>query len=233
MKLCRSRWRGVALAAASGLALAGCAAQEIPDSPRPTIIPLDTRVDDGGRINKWVRPIRVSLVGAGAAKHRAFVTQVLENLQTVSGHRIAMADGNDADTWIIFGAETQMAALARHAEIFAPLYSNEAAMAADLNNEPILDPELCLSKRGMSTEKPHEIVYAVGQVAPWLSEDGTQKCILRLLLTALGGSATTEAIVLLTVWYDSRVEPGMTVDEVKPIMREKTLQLLDHQLRAQ
>jgi hypothetical protein len=189
----------------------------------------------------------------GPTDHLDFVMRQLENLRTITGHRIEIAEGDDADAWLIFGAPTPEAALASHAELFAPLYSNEAALAADLNEEPVEKDKLCRSKWGTSTEHPHEIVYAVGQVPSELSEDRIQRCILRLLVSALGGVASesstirepeepseetgpegAEEAILLTVWYDSRVEPGMTVEEIKPIMWEKLQQLLkvDQQLRA-
>ena len=221
------RWAGAVIGLAAGFVVVSGAAEELPDTPRPTIIPLDTGAGDHGRVIKWLRPLRVSLVGEGAAVYRTFVMQILEGWQTTSGHRMAVAEGDeDTDAWIIFGAETQKEALARHTERFAPLYSNEAAMVADLKNEPVVDRELCLSKRGMSTENPHEIVYAIGQVPPYLAKDDTERCILRLLLSALGGGFTTDPNLLLTVWYDSRVKPGMTDDEVQPIRREKTLRSL-------
>lgn len=241
------RWKG-AVFAATCFVLAGCAPQEIVYTPRPAVLPLDIRGDDRGHVYKWVRPLTVSLVGTTASDYRASVNEQLETLRTITGHDLALVDGADADVWLIFGAPTPKAALASHAEIFAPLYSSEAAMTADLDDQPADDNAACRSKWGTSVQAPHEIVYAVGQVTLEFERNLTERCILRLLVTALGGAepeteplgtgevkgteeeARTEAaadILLLTVWYDRRVKPGMTVDEIKPIMAEKMQLLLE------
>ncbi|MEO3427273.1 DUF2927 domain-containing protein [Pelagibius sp. CAU 1746] len=221
----------------ASLALNGCVTEEAAESPRPAILPIDTLTDDGGRIDKWVRPVRISLAGEGAEEHRGHVAEWAAALRSVTGHPIAMAEGDNGDLWLVFGTETPKATLGRHAEVYAPLYSNEAAMAADLQDDG--EEDLCRAKRGMSTENRHEIVYAAGAIPAGLGGAQTSSCISRLLVTALGTSGTkslsnnqaprpdTSAkaatgiqIILLKVWYDKRVKPGMTVAEVQPVMNE-------------
>jgi len=72
------------------------------------------------------------------------------------------------------------------------------------------------------------------------------RCTMSLLVSALGGAepespAAGEAekaqddpssdarveVIMLTVWYDHRVKPGMTVEEIKPVMAERLHQLLE------
>jgi len=241
----RLRWKDVVVAAATCLTLANCAPQAIVYTPRPAILPLDARTDDGARVYKWVRPVTVSLTGAGAADHRASVVRQLELLETITEHRLALVEGNEADAWLVFGAPTPQAALASHAEVFAPLYSSGTAMAADLGDEPAAMDGYCRSKWATNADSPHEIVYAVGQVPSGLPEDRIERCTMSLLVSALGGaepespaageaetpqddpfSEAAEEVVLLRVWYDNRIKPGMTVEEVKPVMAERLHELL-------
>src|SRR3546814_19125134 len=105
------------------------------------------RGDGRGQGDKWVRPRTVSLVGTTASDYRASVNEQLETLRTITGHDLALVDGADADVWLIFGAPTPNAALASHAEIFAPLYSSQAALKADLGDQPAADNAACRAKR--------------------------------------------------------------------------------------
>lgn len=240
MRSFRLRWKDVFVAAATCFTLVSCAPQPIVYTPRPAILPLDTRADDGARVYKWVRPVTVSLTGEGAANHRASVVRQLELLETITRHRLALAEGNEADAWLVFGAPTPQAARVSHAEVFAPLYSSGTAMAADLDDDPAAMDGYCRSKWATNADSPHEIVYAVGQVPSALPEDRIERCIMILLVSALGGaepeppaageaetaqddppSDAAEEVVMLTVWYDNRVKPGMTVEEIKPIIAER------------
>ena len=241
----RLRWNGAVIAAATCLALAGCAAQPVPYTPRPAILPLDARTNEATRVHKWVRPVTVSLAGAGAAVQRASVARQLDLLRDITGHRFELVEGNEADVWLVFGEPTPQAALAGHAEVFAPLYGSEAAMAADLGDDPAAMDGFCRSKWATSAEAPYEIVYAAGQVPSALPADRIEKCTLNLLVSALGGaepeppaagepetaednpsSDAAQAVIMLTVWYDYRVKPGVSVGEIKPVMAERLGQLL-------
>ena len=242
----RHCWRrmGAVLASAAGWTLAGCAVQPVPYTPRPAILPLDARTNDATRVHKWVRPVTVSLTGAGAAERRASVAKQLDLLWDITGHRFELVEGNEADVWLVFGEPTPQAALAGHPEVFAPLYGSEAAMVADLGDDPVATDGLCRSKWATSAEAPYEIVYAAGQVPSELPADRIEKCTLTLLVSALGGaepdspaaeeaekveddpsSEATQAVFLLTVWYDYRVKPGVPVGEIKPIMAERLYRL--------
>ncbi len=253
MNLFRLRWKDVAVAAATCFILAGCARQPIVYTPRPAILPLDIRTEDGARVYKWIRPVTVSLTGAGATDHRAFVVAQLELLETITGHRLALVEGNEADVWLVFGAPTRQAALVSHAEVFAPLYSSATSMAADLDDDPAAMDGYCRSKWATNADTPHEIVYAVGRVPSTLPEDAIERCTMNLLISALGGaepesptpgetekaeddpgSKVRREVIMLTVWYDRRVKPGMTVEEIKPVMAQRLHQLLqaDQQLRT-
>lgn len=228
---------GPLAAVVTSLVLSGCVTNETAESPRPAILPLDTLADDGWRVDKWVRPVRISLAGEGAEAHRAHITEWAGALRDVTGHPITMAKGDDGDLWLVFGAETPKAVLKQHAEVFAPLYSDKTAMVADLADDG--EKQLCHAKQGMSAENRHEIVYAAGLVPAGLGRAETSNCISRLLVTALGTAGTTPLssdqpskrnihakvakgleIILLKVWYDERVEPGMTVAQIQPVMNE-------------
>jgi len=226
----------------AGLALTGCVTDEAAQGPRPAILPIDTLADPGERLSKWVRPIRVSLLGDGAEAQRDFVASRVAALRKLTGHQITMAESGDADLWLVFGADKLATAAGQHSEVFAPLYSGEAAMRADLEDDG--EKELCRAKQGMSAENRYEIVYAAGSVPAELGYIKEENCINRLLITALGSAGTKPLsedqpdkpenhakiasaleIILLKVWYDDRVKPGMTVAEVQPVMNEKMGQL--------
>ena len=245
MSFFRLGWKDVVVAAATCFTFASCAPQEIVYTPRPAILPLDTRTDDGARVYKWVRPVTVSLTGAGAADHRASVVRQLELLETITGHRLALVEGNEADVWLVFGEPTPQAALLSHGEVFAPLFGSEAAMAADLGDDPVATDGFCRSKWATSAEAPYEIVYAAGQVPSALPEDHIEKCTLNVLVSALGGAEpespaageaekaeddpggdAAQAVIMLAVWYDYRVKPGVSVGDIKPVMAEQLHQLL-------
>jgi hypothetical protein len=237
MSLLRAAVAGPVAAVIASLALTGCVTDEAAESPRPAILPIDALADDGWRVDKWLRPVRISLAGEGAEEHRTHIAEWAATLREVTGHPITMAEGDDGDLWLVFGAETQKVALGQHAGVYAPLYSNEVAMVADLQDDG--EDELCRAKRGMSTENRHEIVYAAGAIPAGLGGAQTSSCIGRLLVTALGTGWTKPLandqpskrnsyakvakgleIVVLKVWYDERVQPGMTVAEVQPVMNE-------------
>lgn len=194
-------------------------------------------MDDGEGVNKWLRPVRVSLVGTSTGVQRAYVAQQVNWLSAFTKHDIAMAEGLQGDILLVFGKGMPETALARHADVLAPLYSSDAAMALDLRDDK--KRELCIAKLGMSAENPQEIAYAAGLIPTELNQVEFEQCAVRQLLTALGSKISAIGpikspanpgkngnytsfleVVHLSVLYDSRVEPGMTKEEVEPIRSE-------------
>ena len=240
-------WRrmGAVLTTITCLILAGCAAEPIVYTPRPAILPLDARTTEATRVHKWVRPVTVSLTGPESVERRALVAEQLNLLRDITGHRFKLMEGNEADVWLVFGEPTPWTALANHTEVLAPLYSSQAAMAADLDDDPVATDGYCRSKWATSAEAPYEIVYAVGLVPSMLPEDRIEMCTMSLLVSALGGaepefpttgeaetaeedpnSEAFQAVIMLTVWYDDRVKPGVSVGKIKSVMAEKLGRLL-------
>jgi hypothetical protein len=243
MRSFRGALAGPLAAVVASLALTGCVTDEAVESPRPAILPIDGRVYEGLKVEKWLRPVRVSVTGESTAAQRDYVAQQVNWLSAVTNHDLAMGHGPRGDIQLVFGKEMPETALAQHADVFAPLYSSDAAMTQDLrsNNKRAL----CIAKLGMSAENPHEIVYAAGLIPAELNRVEFEQCVVRQLLTALGSKISAIGpikspanpgkygnytsilnVVDLSVLYDPRVKPGMTDEEVEPIRSDNIQQML-------
>ncbi len=236
---------GALAAVAASFALTSCVTDKAAESPRPAILPINARVDDGQGVDKWLRPVRVSLIGESTAAQRDYVAKQVNWLSAIMKHDIAMAEGPQGDVRLVFNNKMPETALGRHADVFAPLYSDDAAMTQDLRGDE--KRKLCIAKLGMSAENPNEIVYAASLLPNELDRVEFEQCVVRQLFTALGSriSATGQIkspanpgkygnytsfleVVNLRVLYDSRVKPGMTDEDVEPIFSDTMQQMLMH-----
>lgn len=243
MRPFRKAIAGPLAAIVASLALTGCVTDDVAETERPAILPVDGRVDDGLRVEKWLRPVRVSVIGEITAAQGDYVAQQVKWLSAVTQHDFAMGEGSQGDLRLVFGKNMPDTATAQHADIFAPLYSSDAAMTQDLRGDE--KTKRCVAKRGMSAKNPHEIVYAAGLVPTELNQVEFEQCVVRQLSTALGskisaiGPVKSPAnpgkygnytsfleVVHLSVLYDQRVKPGMTDDEVAPIFSDIIQQMM-------
>lgn len=236
-------WRLVLVVAT--LALTACVTNETAETRQPAILPIDAQTASDQGVNKWLRPVRISVVGESTAAQREYVAQQVSWFSAITDHDLAMAEGPRGDINLVFGREMPEMALARHSDVLAPLYSSDAAMATDLRDDTI---RLCIAKRGMSTDNPHEIVYAAGLVPTELNQEEFEQCVVRQLLTALGSSISGIGpvkspanpgkygnytsfieVVMMSVWYSPQVKPGMTNEEVQPIISDMFQRLIKKQ----
>lgn len=227
------------------LALTACVTDETAETGQPAILPIDAQTASDQGVNKWLRPVRISVVGESTAAQREYVAQQVSWLSAITGHDLAMAEGPRSDIKLIFGRGMPEMALAHHSDVLAPLYSGDDAMATDLRDDKM---RLCIAKRGMSAHSPHEIVYAAGLVPTELNQEEFKQCVVRQLLTALGSSISGIGpvkspanpgkygnytsfieVVMMGVWYDPRIKPGMTDEEVQPIISDMFQRLIKKQ----
>jgi hypothetical protein len=229
----------------ASLAPTACVTDAAAENHQPAILPIDAQTASDQGVNKWLRPARISVVGESTAAQREYVAQQVSWFSAITNHDLAMAKGPRGNINFVFGEEMPEMALAHHSDVLAPLYSGDEAMATDLRDDKI---RLCIAKRGMSADNPHEIVYAAGLVPTELNQEEFEQCIVRQLLTALGsnisgiGPVKSPAnpgkygnytsfieVVMMSVWYDPRVKPGMTDEEVQPIISDMFQRLIEKQ----
>lgn len=227
------------------LALTACVTDSETGHSLPTdrgaVIPIDAQADVGDGLKKWVRPVRVSLVGEVSPLHTAIVDNRVQWLRTMTGHNVGRDDGAGGNVVLIVERDLPETALSKHAAVLMPLYSDTSAMQADLRDDG--NDELCIAKRATSQAKPFEFAYAAGLVPADLSAEEAMACIHRLLVSSMTWSATKGQplvesddpepdptkkkiargltnlleVVFLQSTYDRRAKPGMTVEEMKPI----------------
>ena len=223
------------------LALAACTSEETTshavEEPGIGIVPVDAQQKTGNGILRWVRPIRISLLGTEAEANRPHVLEKVRMLRSITGHDMEVIGEGEGNVILVLETGSPKEAVTRHAGAIKPLYSNDSAMAADLAKAP----PLCRAKRGISTADRHEIVYAAGLVPAESDVEARKHCIYSLLTSSmgwnfsmamqdLGANASISASLsrllpaieqtMLKAWYDDRVKPGMTMKDVRPIIDE-------------
>lgn len=210
---------------------------------RQDVQPLDPKAVEEGGIFRWTSPVRVSLAGEATQELRDLATRKAELFRRITKHDIAAVEGIEGNMVLLFSADLPSKTLSQHAAALTPLYTDDAAMLSDLQDDG--DQDLCIAKRGVSPENRYEVVYAVGLVPAGLDDKDLEACVERLFSSTLAfsinkgrplvkdaktnpntGMVNFLQAVTLKAIYDDRVKPGMSAAQAQPIITEVTLKAM-------
>jgi hypothetical protein len=186
-----------------------------------------------GRIIKWVKPVRVGVLGERRREVFPLVRLHVQHLRTITGHDIRAVGDGEIDIAVIVVARLDRANVAAHADVFRRLFRDEAAYEAYLGRiERGEFRPICLSTlrtRGPSSE----IGLAVTFIPLDRGPEVVYQCVVEELAQLLGLPNDSDEVepsifndrspyvdlterdtLFLRVLYDPRIRPGMNYEEL-------------------
>ena len=198
-----------------------------------------------GRIKKWTGPVRIS-VEFGASvdaeqriKDTGDVTAYARRLARVTGHPISVSQSN-ANFHVLFMGEDDSAQIKPRIRALVPEIN--AASLAIFDNLPRSIHCLVLAFSG--SQDGYDYARAVALIRDEHPDLLRQSCIHEEVAQGLGlgndspearpsifndddefALLTTHDEMLLKILYDPRLKPGMTAEQVRPVVRELAARL--------
>lgn len=208
----------------------------------------DEYVDQGGRfvrtetpaqLRRWARPVRVAVMSGptsppeDAARDRANVAAFTNRIAHLTGHDVAMGQGNDVNFLVLFMSAAERSAFAEQVATLYPTFA-PAVMQA-LRNPPI---DIFCVTYGFWDPSAPSTYSAVMVLIPSEHPSFTRlSCVQEEMAQAMGlpndspdarpslfndnkefALLTDHDAILLRMLYDDRLRPGMTSTEVEPLL---------------
>ena len=197
-------------------------------------------------LRKWVKPIRVSVIGTGPSKVSSLVQSHLEHLKYLTKHDIEYLPQGDVNYVVLMTPDIATDVLTTHRALARNFFVSDAVMEQTVN-----------SHRGKSqcyyvTAWNDALIQGALVVVPSGRDIATiYLCLIRQMAQALGllynGASpdfsvfsnatrfvdlTTQDMTFLRMLYDPRLKPGMSLDDVRRLAPE-ILRDIETRRRAQ
>lgn len=208
----------------------------------------DEYADVGGRyvrtetpalLRRWEGPVRVAVMTGDSAppedsaRDRANVAGFTSRLRQLTGADIAMGSGNDVNFLVLFMTSTERTVFAEQVRAFYPDFA--PAVVSALRDTPL--DTFCTAYAFYRTDDPSVYSSVIVLIRAEHPPFTRLSCVNEEMAQAMGlpndspearpslfsdslefALLTEHDAILLRMLYDPRLKPGMSVDEVRPLL---------------
>jgi hypothetical protein len=208
----------------------------------------DEYVDMGGRyvqsetpalLRRWEKPVRVAVMNGpssspeDASRNRANVAAFTSRLAHLTGHDVAMGKGSDVNFVVLFMDSAERTQFADQVRAMYPDFA--PAVIAALRDAPV--NLFCITYAFFDPAAPSTYSSAIVLIRAEHPPLTRMSCVQEEMAQAMGlpndsnearpslfndtrefALLTEHDAILLRMLYDPRLRPGMTIDEVRPLL---------------